>query len=392
MSDEEIIEKLKEFADHLHIGTIMSDVVRWLGWIFIKGISYILDGIENITDDILFIKSFYNHKEVTSFVDSIRPLLVILLAFSILYAGYLMIFQKKFNREGMAINIFLALVIIALLSTGMSKADSFTNDAIDAIDSQQLYEEEEGTISQNILSRNIVDLMEFDDLEWEETELDKPKQIPLNLIDKISITEKLNSKDKDLELSKNGEKISEHQTFVMDGEQELKELPQGKLDLIKEHYYRYDINWIATLTTLIVMAFTLLTIAYKLARLSFEMTFNYVLAHIIAPIDVHDGQKTKKIITSIFNTFVTIILIFLSMKIYIIGTGWISDSLSGIAYLIALIAFSVAVIDGPNIVEKLFGVDAGLKSGVGMLAVGWGGAKIASNLTKGMTPTPKPKT
>src|SRR5699024_2412547 len=79
-------------------------------------------------------------------------------------------------------------------------------------------------------------------------------------------------------------------------------------------------------------------------------------------------------------------------KIYIIGTGWISDSLSGIAYLIALIAFSVAVIDGPNIVEKLFDVDAGLKSGVGMLAVGWGGAKIASNLTKGMTPTPKPKT
>src|SRR5699024_7133437 len=103
---------------------------------------------------------------------------------------------------------------------------------------------------------------------------------------------------------------------------------------------------------------------------------------IIASIEVHYGQKTKKILTSIFNTFFSIILIFLSMNIYIIGTGWLADELSGIAYLITLIAFSVAVIDGPNIVEKLFGIDAGLKSGLGMMMGAYGGAKMATGASK----------
>lgn len=343
MSDEEIIEKLEEFAEHLNIGTIITDVFRLLGWFLIKGLTFILDGLENITDEILFVKTFFQHTEVVSFIESIKPLLVVLLAFSILYAGYLLIFQKKFNREGMVINIFIAITIIALLSTGMNKANEFTDEAIDAINSQQLYEEEEGTISQNVLSRNITDLMEFDNIDWESTDLDEPNQIPLDMIDKISISEKFDKKE--LDLSDDGEKISENQFFVMGGEKEIKELDQGKLDLIKEHYYRYDLNWISTIATLAVMAFTLLSIAYKLARLSFEMTFNYILANIVAPVDVHDGQKTKKILTSIFNTFLVIILIFLSMKIYIIGTGWLADSLSGIAYIITLIAFSVAVID-----------------------------------------------
>src|SRR5699024_6726349 len=218
-------------------------------------------------------------------------------------------------------------------------------------------------------------------------DLDEPNQIPLDMIDKISISEKFDKKE--LDLSDDGEKISENQFFVMGGEKEIKELDQGKLDLIKEHYYRYDLYWISTIATLAVMAFTLLSIAYKLARLSFEMTFNYILANIVAPVDVHDGQKTKKILTSIFNTFLVIILIFLSMKIYIICTVWLADSISGIAYIITLIAFSVAVIDGPNIVEKLFGIDAGLKSGLGMAMAGYGGAKAVGRISKGMTPKGK---
>ena len=46
--------------------------------------------------------------------------------------------------------------------------------------------------------------------------------------------------------------------------------------------------------------------------------------------------------------------------------------------MIALIAFSVAVIDGPNIVERLFGIDAGLKNGWGVLAGAYAGGKLIS--------------
>jgi len=133
-----------------------------------------------------------------------------------------------------------------------------------------------------------------------------------------------------------------------------------------------------------VMGFTLFSIAYKLARLSFELAFNYVLAILVAPADLHSGQKTKKVIQSILNTFLVIILIFVSIKLYTIGTAYLADTLDGLAYLIALIAFSAALIDGPNMVERLFGIDAGLKRGwglaLGAYAVGKGTAKVGARV------------
>lgn len=110
------------------------------------------------------------------------------------------------------------------------------------------------------------------------------------------------------------------------------------------------------------MAFVLFSISYKLARLSFELVFNQLLVTIIAPLDVHDGQKMKQILKNIMSIFCVIIMIFLSVKLYIIGTAWLENQFEGLVYLVALIGFSVAVLDGPHIVERLFGIDAGLKT------------------------------
>nr|WP_214891167.1 hypothetical protein [Exiguobacterium sp. s142] len=155
-------------------------------------------------------------------------------------------------------------------------------------------------------------------------------------------------------------------------------LDQGGVEWNNQYYYRYQPNWLTIFVTLGIMGFTLFSIAYKLARLSFELAFNYVLAILVAPADLHSGQKTKKVIQSILNTFLVIILIFVSIKLYTIGTAYLAETLDGFAYLIALIAFSVALIDGPNMVERLFGIDAGLKRG-------WGVALGAYAAGKGVT-------
>nr|WP_233005488.1 hypothetical protein [Exiguobacterium aurantiacum] len=155
-------------------------------------------------------------------------------------------------------------------------------------------------------------------------------------------------------------------------------LDQSGVEWNNQYYYRYQPNWLTIFVTLGIMGFTLFSIAYKLARLSFELAFNYVLAILVAPADLHSGQKTKKVIQSILNTFLVIILIFVSIKLYTIGTAYLAETLNGFAYLIALISFSVALIDGPNMVERLFGIDAGLKRG-------WGVALSAYAAGKGVT-------
>src|SRR5690606_29090001 len=192
MKDTEIIEKIEEFSEFLSIGTPISDMVRWLGWVFIKGLAFIVDGLESVTDDVLLVKQFFQNPEIAAFVDTIRPFLYILLAFSLLYAGYLLIFQKKFDREGMAINLFIALTIVIVLSQGMGKANEFTDEAIEAINTTDLYGKGEGSLSDTIISKQLTDLLEFDKKKWETIEVNPPNTLPLSMIGHISVTEKLN--------------------------------------------------------------------------------------------------------------------------------------------------------------------------------------------------------
>jgi hypothetical protein len=200
----------------------------------------------------------------------------------------------------------------------------------------------------------------------------------------INVREKY-SKDTE-SVSTEGKEISQYLlSFNNIGEYRAEKLDQSGLEWNNEYYFRYSVDWFTILATLGIIGFTLFSISLKLARLFFELTFNYILAMIIAPIDVHDGQKTKMIIQSILNTFMVIIMIFLSMKVYMIGTTYLEDTLPTFTYVIALIAFSIAVIDGPNMVERLFGIDAGLKSGWGTLAGAYAGAKVAGGLAKGTT-------
>nr|WP_235263523.1 hypothetical protein [Exiguobacterium aurantiacum] len=200
--------------------------------------------------------------------------------------------------------------------------------------------------------------------------------IPTELIDNIRINEIFDKNNYDL--SATGNKLAESYILWNGKETSLGKLDQGGVEWNNQYYYRYQPNWLTIFVTLGIMGFTLFSIAYKLARLSFELAFNYVLAILVAPADLHSGQKTKKVIQSILNTFLVIILIFVSIKLYTIGTAYLAETLDGFAYLIALIAFSVALIDGPNMVERLFGIDAGLKRG-------WGVALGAYAAGKGVT-------
>ncbi|MBK5458794.1 pLS20_p028 family conjugation system transmembrane protein [Peribacillus sp. TH27] len=383
--DEEVARILEKFSDFLEVTNPISYMLRWMGWVIIKGLAWLVDSLSNITDSILGLKMFYDSVEITSFVEFLIPLSVILMGFSLLYTGYQLIFQKKLDREAIIVNVFMIMFFFALIQEGMEKANQFTDKAIDALDVV-----EEGSISQKVIKDNMTDLAQFDVTGWNTTELKHPNRIPKDRILKINITQSI---DKDFELTgkkmtDTGREVYSHRLEYDDlGNAKKVKLDNGFFTAFKEKYYRWDWNFWTIAITLGITAFTMLTIAIKLAKLFFELTFNYVLAIIIAPADIHSGQKTKQILQSILNTFLVTIMIFLSMKIYLIGTEFITDKLDGVAYLIALFAFSLAVIDGPNIVERLFGIDAGLKSSWGAVAGGYALAKGVTGATKGTANT-----
>ncbi|WP_050678816.1 MULTISPECIES: pLS20_p028 family conjugation system transmembrane protein [Exiguobacterium] len=382
MANGDLASKLEEFQDLLSISDLVRDALRSIGWLLVRGLSFIIDGLEQITNDILLIKSFFNNPQVVEFVQTIQPFLYVILAGSFLFTGYLMIFQKKFDREGFLINLFISLLVLGLLSPTMIKTSEFTDKAITSINQDGVYENRDHTLSQSVLQKNVHDLVEYDKTAFKDTKIKIPNSIPASQIKNIDINDVFDSDE--YRLSKEGEDISQNKLAWNGKEMTKAELDQSGVEWNNQYYYRYHPNWLTILVTLGVMGFTLFSIAYKLARLSFELAFNYVLAILVAPADLHSGQKTKKVIQSILNTFLVIILIFVSIKLYTIGTAYLADTLDGLAYLIALIAFSAALIDGPNMVERLFGIDAGLKRGwgvaLGAYAVGKGTAKIGARV------------
>ncbi|NYS75992.1 pLS20_p028 family conjugation system transmembrane protein [Bacillus sp. BH32] len=371
MKDEEILKVLESFSDYLQVGDIVNYVLRWLGWFLIVGLSLVVDALEGVTDAILGIKGFFNSPEIQNFVDMLYPLFVVLLAISFLYIGYMFIMNKQMNRSQIIINIFITLSVLCLLSTGMTKVDKFTDDAIAVVKSEQ-----KGSLSDEIIKKNITDVAVIDQNGWKKKEDMNPKNnIPEKNIRQIDITEKIDedfefTKDKDL--SDNGKKILKNKR-VMDalGVASLAELKDGWFDFFPEKYYRWHWNFWNIFFTLLITGLTLLLVSIKLARLFYELAFNYLLANILAPADVANGQKLKAVLSNILNIFIATIMIFLSLKLYLMGTAFLHDKLNGVPYLIALAAFSMAVLDGPAVVERLFGIDIGLKSSWGMLVGGF---------------------
>ncbi|QWI41134.1 pLS20_p028 family conjugation system transmembrane protein [Bacillus mycoides] len=371
MKDEEILKVLETFSDYLQVGDIVNYVLRWLGWFLIVGLSLVVDALEGVTDAILGIKGFFNSPEIQNFVDMLYPLFVVLLAISFLYIGYMFIMNKQMNRSQIIINIFVTLSVLCLLSTGMTKVDKFTDDAIAVVKSEQ-----KGSLSDEIIKKNITDIAVLDQNGWKKKEdLNLKNNIPEKNIRRIDITEKID-KDfeftKDKNLSDDGQKILQNKR-VMDGlgTASLAELKDGWFDFFPEKYYRWHWNFWNIFFTLLITGATLLLVSIKLARLFYELAFNYLLANILAPADVANGQKLKAVLSNILNIFIATIMIFLSLKLYIMGTAFLHDKLNGVPYLIALAAFSMAVLDGPSVVERLFGIDIGLKSSWGMLAGGF---------------------
>ncbi|QKE76050.1 hypothetical protein HPK19_24905 (plasmid) [Arthrobacter citreus] len=379
----ETVQILLKFSDHLEISNPINYMFRIIGWLIINGLVWLVDSLSNVTDSILKLKLFFTDNQIHDLIDLLKPLSITLMAFSLLYLGYLIMFQKKVNREAIVVNIFMALVVFTILGTGMEKTNKFTDQAIEGFGISGTQ-----SIAIQIVKDNITDVSQYDLTNWETVNLDKPNKIPKDTILNISITEPIDKDfqfDNNKELSQNGQYVFENKLSYGDsGTPKEVELDKG-LFTFDENYYRWDWNFWTIAITLGVMAFTMVTIAIKLAKLFFELTFNYVLATIIAPADIHSGQKTKQVIQNILNIFITTIMIFMSLKIYTIGTGFITQKLGGIACVIALFSFSLAVVDGPNIVERLFGIDAGLKSGWGALAGAYGAAKGMSKGVNGIT-------
>lgn len=151
-----------------------------------------------------------------------------------------------------------------------------------------------------------------------------------------------------------------------------------------ERVYAYDLDFVKGLILMIAVFVSFLFAGLKLTRMLFDILFLQVIAPLVFASDLQESGRTKKMISEIISSFIVIILISLIIKLYLIVLLWsFSKNFSIVVTLFIIIGGAGFVIDGPDIVVKLLGVDAGVKSGHGMLMGAMAGVNLAKNAGKG---------
>ncbi|HHD2783185.1 TPA: pLS20_p028 family conjugation system transmembrane protein [Clostridium perfringens] len=364
----------------LSIKDIVNICFRWLGWAVIKVLASVVNGIEEAVNKIYTLNSFFQSNEINSLIDRYKPIMWAIFAISILILGYKIMLNKKRDRQSIPTNILFSLIVVMALPVMMVQMSKITDMVVR--DSKSEY-----TSSANLLVKDaLYDLYALDQNDFD---FSNKNNIPDSNIFNIDINEEF-----EVDSDTRHDDIFKHK---------IETLPNGDTEDVKleknwiamdENYYRYNIDFIPVIISLLTTGITLLCVGFKVAKLIYELAFKKIFAIIFAFADIEDDNKRlKAILKDILASFLIIMLTAILLKLYVLFNAWLSTVVTStdigigftsgtLAKLIFQISVSFAVIDAPNLVERILGIDAGLKSGFNTMMGAYAGAKSMLGASK----------
>lgn len=370
MNENQIIDILSN-SDIFKLVSFPNYVLRSIGWGIIKSLAFLSNNIEKVVNRIYSLNGFFSSSQVDNLIHSLFPIAWGILAIAILFLGFKIMFNRDFKLNGLVKNCIISVSIVMLLPFGMSQLSKITNSAISGLKSEY------NLSADKIMKDNIYDLYYLDSLDFKTK---NKNNMPLNLVNYIDINEEI-----DEGTVKNKEVFKSKISADKNGKKVKVDLKKGLFNMFPENYYRYNFKFWTIIISLGCTTITLLCTAIKIARIIFELGFVKLFGILYSFSDISTGQKNKEIIRCIVTNFVILFVISVLLKMYLLFSAWTVESGEGIAQSILLIGGSIAVIDGPNVVERILGIDSGVKSGWSVFTGAYAGASILSKTSQGIS-------
>ena len=375
-SDPEVLKMLTENASFFDQAGIISDAFRTMLWALIKVLRSALNSFDGVLQSIYDLLGFASSDTVQDFMSRshFMPLLFVFLSLGLLYLGYAMITGEIDQKTNVFRNFLLMIIILTCMPIFISSMTDITLGAVSAV--RGTYDQESGVIGDEVLAESVTDLKYMANNGFDFT-MARQNGIAPERVYRIDINEVVNPEDEDVKTQK--EVFSQYVTEGYDGEETLKQIDYGGwLDIFPKLYYRFHLDWttvfITYLSLFVVIAFT----CYKIARIILEIAVHQFLACLFGVTDLTSGQRTREVLKSLVSLYAVVFLTTVILKFYFLGVAFFKAQLSAgaigkPAYILFLIAAMLFVVDGPNIIERTLGVDAGIKSGYQLLM---GGAQL----------------
>lgn len=400
---DEYINVYKNNADILENNSIISSAIRSLLWYITKAIVFIADASEKLYDTAFgFIDITLNDK-VSAFIDAFKPVIVGIMALSLLYLGFVFILSHD-KKPNLAINICIFALVVTMgttlfaeLNSGILAFKTGVDSITDKKNSSQVYK---------VIDDNLIDLVDIASLDGSKfkslVKLDFAHAnknskdgkdtyyhsgINRETFSQIDYNEVLNYDAAQFNWDTASKKILQNKlNVVVPGKKfTTREVYNGfgwnsgdDADMGNEFYYRYKFHFLNAWISLAALIIIYITMSYKCVRVEFELVVARLLAFLYSA-ELSGGEKIKKILVFIRDSYILLCITVICIKVYGIMTGIIHSRIdNGFVEAVFVLFTAFAVIDGPNLVERLLGLDAGLKSSAARLLAAYGAAKGAA--------------
>lgn len=379
MTQEEIFKILTENAQYFDNNNIFSMAIRSIEWLIVKFLKRLVNQCETLFSMTIGLVDFTHYSSVQDFLTEWQGLFVVLLGISLILIGtmYIVNWEKKPTWIQLVQNGLIGFFFITSSFYILGKINTTLVQGTDAVIAT--YGDGEGSGSV-IVRDNLFDLY-YADKQYTNgladiTDKGMPHYESLtdSDIDQIDFTEIMDPDNSRLK-SNSSDILKKEILFT----QENIPAEDRLIDVTYDHfgitwlgngYYRYTFQFFTALITFIAFLIIYIILSYKVVRFVWEIIMGQFLGIIYAA-NLTSSQKILKTLDCIKNAYLMILLSTICMKFFLLMQTYLNSvepfkSHASVRCLLILFsAFSLA--DGPNMVEKMTGYDAGLSSGFGKM-------------------------
>lgn len=344
---------LKSNTDIFSQSDFVTDFLRVIGWKGIKILRTLAKGVESLFDAVYDFLNITNSSVFQNFYDQYRPLIVVGFVISLIVLGTIYMLTEK--RPEVLKNFIIGLLVIFATPTFIQ----YLNEAIFA---SKAYLANDLSSADSVISSNITDLLYLDSIGWD-IKSGTNNSLNEDAISHLNPSEHVTKKN---DVSSLGQQIFDTQIIVKaDGKVKTGDMgSKGWGDIFDPpYYYRYNIHYFQIAILLIIFMLVIVFASYKTFLLIYEIMNSRIIGSLLA-MDLTSGQKLKKVIEGFFSAYFSLFYILVSLKLYAITQAYINaQSYGPIVRTFMLLFAGFLVMDGPNLIEKIFGYDIGFGSG-----------------------------
>lgn len=361
------LEILYEYREYFELNKMIDALLRSLGWAVVRFLIDLADAVQNLVVEVLDFSDVVDSDHVQGLLNTFSGVALGIGILSLAIYGVRYMISDKIQLKSIIDSVLLgigtmmigSIIIGNLLTMSVSVArylhsssDTESNFAIAFLNSStvDMYAMFENGFDTSKSHPNFTkETLEFFD--------------PTETLNKDRVKDKVHKNVLDKKIIRNA-----------NGQLELDDINKFLWIGIEEHYFRYKIDLFPVFVFLCISIAVILMTAFKFVQLIFEILFNQTLLPLFGFFDLQGARPLIQILKNIWNALLAIVLGALVLRTYANVQSYLSvNKFSDWASILIQLGLGFIVIDGPNIIQKLTGYDAGLKS-VGRSVIGLGAA------------------